>query len=83
MRTERRGSIQHLHLGGTGMGRLFAFLAAVAAFAAAFSPLAASAKGSDCGPARVAIEGGVPSPFVLPDMAGQTLRVDPQQAVTL
>ena len=36
-----------------------------------------SARGEDCGTARIIIEGGEPSPFVLPDDAGETLRVDP------
>lgn len=37
-----------------------------------------SAQGGACGTSRVIIEGGDPSPFVLPDNAGDTLKVDPQ-----
>lgn len=62
---------------------LLALLAVFFTLAAALVPLAAHAKVPDCGEARVVLEGGTPSPFVLPQMAGQTLEVDPEQPVTL
>jgi len=50
---------------------------------AALAPLPAIAQGPECGGARVVLEGGSPSPFTLPQMAGRTLTADPEQPVTL
>ena len=36
-----------------------------------------------CGGARVFIEGGQPSPFILPDFAGKKLRVDPSAVLEI
>lgn len=55
----------------------------LAAAGGALLPLTTLAKVPDCTGARVVLEGGVPSPFVLPDMAGQTVSVAPEQSVTL
>lgn len=43
----------------------------------------ALAQEGACGYARVIIEGGDPSPFILPDHAGATLRVDPQTVLSI
>ncbi|MSQ12691.1 MAG: hypothetical protein EXR47_00825 [Dehalococcoidia bacterium] len=54
--------------------RSFIVLALVI-FAAAITPLTAHAKGPNFGSAQVMIEGGAPSPFTLPQMAGQSVTL--------
>ena len=51
--------------------------AALATAAMAYAPSKALAQAGACGPTRILVEGGTPSPFVLPAAAGETLVVEP------
>ena len=63
--------------------RLFAAAATVGMVAFLLASATASAQERECGGARVVIEGGEPSPFVLPRRAGDTLNVGPQSVLLI
>ena len=69
------------------LNRLALFFAGLGVFAAVLCWLMSSgvaeAQDASCAGARVIIEGGEPSPFVLPDGVGRTLRIEPSATLTL
>lgn len=63
--------------------QLFAAAATVGMVAFLLASATASAQQGECGGARVVIEGGEPSPFVLPSRAGDTLNVGPHSVLLI
>jgi hypothetical protein len=37
----------------------------------------------DCGGSQIVIEGGLPSPFTLPDQGDETIEIDPDAVLTI
>lgn len=64
---------------------LLVMVAVVVAFSLLTNAVRASAPAQipDCGGAKVFIEGGQPSPFMLPDFAGGKLQVDPSTVLEI
>jgi len=61
--------------------RLLAVAAVVGQVAFLCTTAVASAQHVECGGTRIVIEGGEPSPFVLPDNAGDALEVAPDSVL--